>query len=196
MDQKTKNFFSAISEIALFNMEVHPQMLTGALQQAIAYDFDIAVSLWEFYLEKYDSVFTNIPKTNRSLSVDALNVFLQKSEQKTTKAIASSAILKKYLFGESDVAFLPYTYDYVVSAILAGKTEVADVFVKALVKHPQFGKIWMEILAQTREKLLQKHRNATTIKLPPKMANYFNTYAQKAKASEKTVLLQRVKELS
>lgn len=195
MDQKTKNFFNAVSEIALFNMEAHPQMLTGALQQAINYDFDIAVSLWEFYLEKYETVFLKVKKTNQCLSIDALEVFLQKSEQKTTKAICSSAILKKYLLGESDVAFSPYVINYVVSAVIAGKMETADVFVKSLLKHEKFGKIWMEILSQTREKLLAKHHGAT-LRLPPKTTNYFNSYAQKIKSSEKAVLLQRIKELS
>lgn len=195
MDQKTKNFFNAISEIALFNMEAHPQMLTGALQQAINYDFDTAVSLWEFYLEKYESVFLKVKKTNQSLSVDTLEVFLQKSEQKTTKAICASTILKKYLLSESDVAFSPYVINYVVSAVIAGKTETADIYVRFLLKHEKFGKIWMEILSQTREKLLAKH-HGTTLKLPPKMTNYFNSYAQKIKSSEKAVLLQRIKELS
>jgi hypothetical protein len=194
MDTKTKNFFKALTEIALFNVEIHPQIFTETMSHALNYDFDTAVNLWEYLLEKYEKVFCVVKNANTALSTDTLKLFYDKSLTKTLKMLSENAVIKKYLLTLSNAAFDEVIKNTVAQAIMGNRTENADEFLKFLCRHEEFGKIMIDILVIIREKLLLK--DSKTLRLTNKQATYLNAFAAKIKTSDKAVVLQRIKEMS
>ena len=180
--------------MALFNVEIHPQIFTETLSHTLNYDFDTAVNLWEYFLEKYEKVFYVIKKANAALSTDTLKLFYEKSLTKTLKMLSENAVLKKYLLTSSFVAFDETIKNTVSQAIVANRTENADEYLKFLCRHEEFGKIMMEIIVSVREKLLLKADN--NLHLTKKQSTYLNSYATKIKSSDKAVVIQRIKEIS
>ncbi len=194
MDTKTKNFFKALTEMALFNVEIHPQIFTETINHTLNYDFDTAVNLWEYLLEKYDKVFCAIKQANAALSTDTLKLFYDKSLSKTLKMLSENAVIKKYLLTLSSAAFDEVIKNTVAQAVMGNRTENADEYLKFLCRHEEFGKIMIEILTAIREKLLLK--DTKYLRLTNKQATYLNVYATKIRTSDRAVVLQRIKEMS
>lgn len=133
-----------------------------------------------------------------SITIDALELLLEKNRPKTVKLLISDDEFRSCFYGKKTDPFSGSTLEVLLNLLVLNKLSDSENIFKAILKNPycDYGKGMVFLFDQYLKILIAKQGGITLRPdIPKKTAELFTLYAGKIKGEEKSLLLQRIKEL-
>jgi len=193
MNAKTTRKYELITQIAA--MSSTDTAFPTSLAELCSIDYQAAFEIWEFMLAKHSAALSDKAVCN-IMEALPFTMFLRISETKMRTLFPESLPLQKLIYGICASAGAGNNLEFLVSLILASKTETADECLIKLRGNPNvnFDELMLTIVNQVFTTYCIKNDVKVPV-LNKKQKTLLLDHVGKTKASTKALLTQRLKEL-
>ena len=194
MNTKQIKFYQLYEKLCKFDYMSDITIVAKFFDNVLALDFGYAIEMWEYFSTVYESAITKDTKLSKFFSDDLLNTFYKADSKKAIKLILENGVISSaiYQFGTLD----SIAFDYLIELLVTGKVEYADYLLKFVIKNNNldFGPIFKKIVTKMLDDITAKTKQPP--KINRKMDAMLTGYINKIKTDEKSLLKQRLLELS
>ena len=196
MNAKQVKYFEIISEFFASDI-LKPAAVDKYFGALLKHDYAASEELWEFMLIKNESNIKN--PVIASLYIDNVYaLFYASNSAKTLKTVTDNATIKRAVFQYSPIASEGELFMLPINLLLANKIDAVDDILKLVSKNEvmkqSFGEYMIKFLDKYFIEMMKKDAQRR-VKLSTKLSSFLLSVVQKVKGDERSMLVQRVKEV-
>ncbi len=194
MNAKEIKFLQVFESFAKTSYLTDLESLKKYIKSFAAVDFNYAVNIWE-YIAVNETALSS-PVKGAFLSDVIFTALCDIAPAKTLKALSDNSILRRTAYQYSAAALSDARFTAFTDAILSSKFDAADDIIRILQKNTvlSFGEYMKKSIDRIIVELLKK--NPKKIEMSRKLNEYLNSAVKKIKTDERTMLEQRLREIT
>lgn len=196
MNSKQVKYYEILSEFFASDM-LRPAAVEKYFGAMLKLDYGYAEELWEFMLIRNEADIKN--PVIASLYIDSVfNMFFAVNSAKSLKTVIDNAVIKRAVFQYSPIITDGELFMLPVNLLLSNKIAAVDELLKLISKNEaikiSFGEYMIKFLDKYFIEVMKKD-GQRRVKLTSKMSSFLLSVVQKVKGDERSMLVQRVKEV-
>ena len=196
MNAKQVKYYEILSEFFASDM-LRPAAVEKYFGAMLKLDYGSAEELWEFMLIRNEADIKN--PVISSLYIDNMfSMFFAANSAKALKTVVDNAVIKRAVFQYSTIVDDGELFMLPVNMLLSNKIAAVDEIFKLLSKNEasktSFGEYMIKFLDKYFIEVMKKD-GQRRVKLGTKMSSFLLSVVQKVKGDERSMLVQRVKEV-
>jgi hypothetical protein len=197
MDAKQLKFLQLFSELSRIPT-LEPDSLARGIAPIIKLDFGYGIDVWEYYARAYDDTIAANLALSTYFGNDLLAVFYEQSPPKTIATLTDVDSIAKLVLCHNPLVQSGLVLDIVLSSISGGKLELAEFCLSHLQKntHIQFDAYIKTVVEHMIRDAIRKAEGNRKVQLPKKQTALLLSFIQRLRGQNKSMLEQRIKEVT
>ena len=199
MNAKQLKFLKQFASLARVDVITDEKALLAAMKDFLELDYQSALDVWEYLTIDKEGTLAEDGKVAEVFADKIYALLLKKNALKTTKAVNDLPSIRRAVFQYSPTAdkgaFFDIAVDLSVNAKVAAVDEILKCTVKNTAMESTFGQYMKHLIERLFIELLKKSPTKQIV-LNKKMTAMLLSHIAKIKTEERSLLEQRIREIS